>query len=173
MKVITAAASLALVFVLTPNTASAQAFGAGAYYDTEVEELGLGANVVFHTGGVIDHSRVGIDFKYWLVDGGAYYTGNIDGHYLFFKGPQALSYGILGLNVSTFNFDNDFVDDIVDLGVNLGAGGELTLAQNIALYGEAKFLLSLGDIDSRIIAGGGVRIYLGGGGGGDLDLSDM
>ena len=101
MKVLaTAALAATFVFFALPNDASAQALGVGVYGDSEVEELGLGANFVFHTGGVVDNSRAGIDLKYWLVDGGTYMTGNIDGQYLWFKGPTALSYGLVGLNVT-------------------------------------------------------------------------
>ncbi len=176
MKVIIPAAAFALAVVLLPDTASAQALGVGAFYDTEFEDPGIGANFVFHTGGVVDSSRLALDFKYWFVeDGFSYYTGNIDGQYLWFKGPQALSYGLIGLNVSTVTYDSDLRDNDIDLGLNLGAGAEFTLARAVALYAEAKLLISFGDIDSRLIAGGGLRFYFGGGGGGggDLDLSDM
>ncbi|MEL6545041.1 MAG: hypothetical protein AAFQ82_10480 [Myxococcota bacterium] len=173
MKIHLTLGALALAIAL-PATASAQALGVSVNYDTEFEDPGIGANVTFHTGGVVDNSRVAADLKYWLVgEGGDYFTGNVDGQYLWFRGPQALGYGLIGLNLSVVSFEADFVDDIVDLGINLGAGGEYTIAPNVALYGEAKLLLSLGDIDSRIIAGGGVRFYFGGGSGGELDLSDM
>lgn len=179
----TSIASAALAFALfLPATAMAQgALTLGGAYDLEYDDgtPGLTVGGVFHTGGVVDHSRLSIDARYWLVDTPdtvdfMFLTFNIDGQYLIGKGNPTLGYGLIGLNVGYSSIEVGGVSDTnTDLGLNLGLGGEFDMGP-ASLYGEGKFILGLSEFyEDRIVVSAGIRLYFGGGGGGDLNLSDF
>lgn len=148
-----------LLFAGFGLTASAQlSLGGGLAYNLEAEELGINVRGVY---GFTETWRGQAGFIFYLADENVNYSEiNLNANYVLSGDPGGtLLYALAGLNFTRFGFDGGSFGGInfpsssaTETGLNLGAGINLGLADNISLFGEAKYIIS--DFDGLgLIAG--------------------
>lgn len=165
MKKLLTTSLLALIACFTFQTeALAQhdvKFGVGVAYDDAAETAGIQANATFRVS-----QKFGIapsaTFYFTDEDEGPYFDSylalNLDGHYMLVTDPEYHIYALGGLNVTTYDrndefFDNGPDDSETELGLNLGLGGEYHL-DNFSLFSDLKYVF--GGFD-RVVLAVGVR----------------
>ena len=146
--------SAALALDSSPASAEGISAGGGLVYGTEIEELGIQLNGYYDLGDVVENLRVGADFTYWFVDDPAsVWTFNINGHYIFLRPDAALVYGLAGLNIYHYSVEAfGFETSVTEPGLNLGIGGEYSVAEQLGLYAELKYVIS--DADQAVLGAG-------------------
>lgn len=125
--------------------------GGGLGYGTGAEELGLNLRA-----GYLFTENIGAaaDFMlYFTPDNVSYSEINLNGNY-FFSTEEFRPYALLGLNYSTVSVTLPFFGTVKnsEIGLNIGAGAQYWLKENIALFGEARYVL--GNADQLVIAVG-------------------
>jgi opacity protein-like surface antigen len=148
--------SAALALDSAPASAEGISAGGGFVYGTEIEELGIQLNGYYDLGDVVENLRVGGDFTYFFApEGLTYWTLNANGHYIFLRPDALMVYGLAGLNLSHVSIDLGFVtasDD--EIGLNLGAGLEYSVVEQLGLYAEIKYVISEAN---QAVLGAGAR----------------
>lgn len=130
--------------------------GGGLLFGSEVESAGIQGNGTYRfSEDIAGAADISIFFPGDDTGLDSFWSLNVNGHYLFAAEEEYHLYGLGGLNVSTaensFNNNSDS-----ELGLNLGAGGELHLS-SVSLFGEIKYVIS--DFD-QLVLGAGVRVPL-------------
>ena len=128
--------------------------GAGLIFGSEVEELGIQANVNYP---ITQNIEFAPDVSIYFIDDESgidnYWELNANGHYFFTNKENYNVYGLAGLNVTTASYN--FIDDSdTEAGINVGVGSEYYL-QAFSVYGEIKYVISNFD---QLVLGAGVRI---------------
>lgn len=128
--------------------------GAGLDFGSEVEELGIEANLNYP---IMENIEFAPDFTIYLTDEESgidnYWELNINGHYFLSSNENYNVYGLAGLNITTVGYT--IIDDSdTEAGINVGIGSEYYL-NAFSLYGELKYVLSSFD---QLVIGAGVRI---------------
>lgn len=133
-------------------SASAQLqLGGGLSYGTEAEEIGLNLRGLY---GITENIAAGADFVYYFAGENFNYTEfNINANY-FFLTDELRPYALLGINRSTVSFSSPFFGTVSngEWGLNVGAGTQYTLSDNLSLFGEARYII--GDFDQLVISAG-------------------
>jgi outer membrane protein X len=163
--------ALAFMFaaILCIATCSAQLYkgdiaaGANLVYGSHIESLGLGAKFQYT---IIDHVRAEVGFNYFFKkDFHTMWDANLNAHYLInVYQEKLLLYPIAGLCFASVSFDEkgamkkwDYVgDDYNDtnrFGLNLGAGAEYLINENIGVTLEYRHTI-MKDIDQGVIGVG-------------------
>ncbi len=140
--------SLSLLFTLLSLPMMAQiGLGGGLVYGNEVSKIGVTAK-----GKIVVSEMLAIspNFTYFLIKDGDLSTFNGDVHYLMNFGDNFGFYPFVGLNIAKGGG--------TEVGLNLGAGAEIMIQDNMAVFGEVKYILS--DFDQLVLAIG-VLYYLG------------
>lgn len=150
-------ALLVLLFVAT--TAQAQlSVGGGLGYGFDIEALGIQGRAVY---GITDQIRGQADFTYFLegTDGVTSWEFNVNGNYMLTSSGGFDIYALAGLNFAHVTVDLGPFGNAsnTDTGLNIGAGAQMGLSDNLNFFGEAKF--SLGGSD-QLFLGAGVLIGL-------------
>ncbi|MEM1322582.1 MAG: hypothetical protein AAGG75_20120 [Bacteroidota bacterium] len=143
---------VALGFVITfllPTSTNAQlGLGGGLVYGSEADAIGVSAKGKLILSEVLAAVP---NFTYFFVDNGDVNTINGDLHYFINNSNNFDLYALVGLNVAMGTINTE-------IGLNLGGGLEIMVKDNVAAYGEVKYVLS--DFDQLVIAFG-VLYYLG------------
>lgn len=137
-----------LLFAGFGTTATAQlAVGGGLAYNLEAEELGINVRAMYDIDGTW-RGQAGYIF-YLAGDGVNLSEINLNANYVFSDNGSVKFYGLAGLNFFTVGFDDINVGGIVfgggnatETGLNLGAGANFVLSDNISLFGELKYIIS-------------------------------
>ncbi len=111
-------------------------------YGTKVESLGLGLRAQL---GFTDNLRGSAEYKYYIDRHNLSAWGvNTDGHYVFGVAETVSLYPIAGINFTRWTYDPGRSNGIGDkysnnrIGVNLGFGGQVLIADNSFIQIEAK-----------------------------------
>jgi len=155
--------AVVLSFAATERANAQIVVGGGiAFTDLDPLDLGIQGNAYFGLP-AMPELRIGGDIVYYFPqDGFDIIAFNVNAQYHFPLQPGTSVYGLAGLSLARWSFDDDF-DDIpgfefdtsgTETGLNLGGGIEFGVGFG-SLYGEAKFVT--GDLD-RFVVAGGVRI---------------
>ncbi len=128
--------------------------GVGLLYGSEIEELGIQANLNYP---VLENIELAPDISIYFVDDDGdvdnFWELNLNGHYFLSSQEQYNVYGLAGLNLATIG--NSFTDDSeTEIGINIGVGSEYYM-DAFSLFGELKYVLS--DFDQLVI-GVGARL---------------
>ncbi len=128
--------------------------GPGLAYGGEAENLGISVDGYYT---INEEFRAGAAFTYFFPKNDVnQYAFDLNGNYIFHNEEELMAYAIAGLNIFSWNYDIEGVDDSdSELGLNLGAGIEYALDFG-NLFGELKFAGIGGDAD-QIVLGAGVR----------------
>ena len=136
------------------------AAGINLNYGSKIENLGLGAKFQYT---IIDHLRAEVGFNYFFKKNfQSMWDANLNAHYLINVYQDKLYlYPIVGLNFSSLSFDEKGAakefgpqagnahDDINRFGMNLGAGAEYRITENIGIALEYRHTI-LKDIDQGV-----------------------
>ena len=149
--------SLALVWLaLDARSARAEGIsaGGGLAYGSEVEELGIQLNGYYDLAPHVENLRLGGAFTYYFADDPVtYWELDLNGQYVFVRPDQFLFYGFGGLNFSHVEVDLGFAQQSdTKVGLNLGIGGEFSVAEQVGLFVDLKYVVS--DFDQAVIAFG-------------------
>lgn len=125
--------------------------GVGLGYGLEVEEIGLNLRAGY---GLNDNWRVAADYLTYFIEGSgvSYNEINLNANYSF--GTDTFRpYGLAGLNVSTVKVEFlGFSSSDTEFGLNAGGGLQYFVAEKVALYGEARYVIS--EFDQLVIGVG-------------------
>lgn len=110
-------------------------------YGSEIEYFSIGAKYQY---GITDALRAEAAFNYWLEDKVcSCFEIDVTAHYLFSVAENIKLYPLAG--VMYFKPDAEGVDG--EFGINVGAGAEWSVSENIAINLEAKYQKLFGDLD--------------------------
>lgn len=135
-----------------------QAIGFGLSYGTEIENLGLGLKYQYN---ITNPIRLEPSINYFFEnDNVSMLDLNVNFHYLFPVASNFKLYPLVGLTFSNWmydydaewgNLEMDLDDNECRFGMNLGAGGELSLNRNWAFNFEFRYQL-VSDFDQGVIS---------------------
>lgn len=103
---------------------------------------------------ITDNIAAGAGFVYYFADENFNYNEiNINGNY-FFLTDELRPYALLGINRTTISATLPFFGTMrnSEWGINLGAGTQYTLNDNLSLFGEARYIIS--EFDQLVISAG-------------------
>lgn len=123
------------------------AAGANLVYGSKIENIGLGAKFQYT---VIDHVRAEVGFNYFFKKHHqSMWDVNLNAHYLInVYQDRVLLYPIAGLSFASV--ENEFDKDINRIGLNLGAGAQYMLNDNVGVTLEYRHSI-MKDIDQGVI----------------------
>jgi len=139
----------------------------------EVGDIRLGGGLVFGTSTFADLGlnvrgdyqftetiKGGVDFTYFFAN--EFYslsTVNLNGFY-YFDAEGFNPYALAGINISIYSFPSFFGENasFTDVSLNLGGGADFPISENLAAFGEVKYVVS--GIDQLVLTGG-VKFLLG------------
>jgi len=156
-----------LLFLTTLATAQIK-IGGKLLYGSEIESLGIGAKAIYDLNEKISLSgELNYFFGSSEVDTGLV-TLNTDLHYNLnlLNSNELKLYGIGGLNFSFYNTESSSDSNIPGIGsqsssldnnetfigLNLGIGGGYSIADNLDLISELKYIIS--DLDQIVFSAG-------------------
>jgi len=137
--------------------------GGGLAFGSEIEKLGINLRGYY---GITEEIAAAPSFTYFFPNKLDFMSGeikwnvwelNLDGHYTFTDSDQFSAYGLAGLNItgtswkSEYDIPNFFTgqnehyeesDSDVNIGLNLGGGGQYNLNEQLGLFGEVKYVIS-------------------------------
>ncbi|MDR6300556.1 outer membrane beta-barrel protein [Mesonia maritima] len=161
------------VFCFVSLTANAQKIdtriGGMLAYGTEIENIGIGANVEF---GIIDKLSITPSFIYYLPKENGpikitWFEFNTNANYYFIQDEDFDFYGIGGLNYTNVNvkYDNDILGGFGSsvsgsdgrIGLNIGGGANLKLDGNITPFAELKYVIIDG---GQLVLAAGVKFKI-------------
>jgi len=139
---------LALAFLTSTQSFAQLSAGAGLAYGSEIDEIGVQVRGVYQ---ITEMWRAGADIILWLdgVDDASIWELNLNAHYAFLNSGSTILYALAGLNVATVKAGDASNSKT---GINLGAGAQIPLIDNIGAFAELRYVL--GDADQLVIAGG-------------------
>lgn len=149
------------LFLIAGLATAAQAqikAGAGLAWGSEIEELGLELIGEYQ---ITDVWGAGASIIYWFdgIEDFTFLEVNADGHYTFFTNEKFDAYALAGLNFSYSKVKIELAPPLEDInegntevGLNVGAGGHMMIADN--LTGRAQIRYTLGDFDQLVISAG-------------------
>ena len=148
---------LIILFFLITTTAPAQiSAGGGMAYGFDVKDPGIQLRGVYQ---INDRWRAGADFIFYLDSEPEVSLTelNLNGHYFFLDEEPLRAYALAGLNFATAR--TDFVGigsgTNTETGLNIGAGGEYTILENLSGLAELKYVIgSTRDISQLLVAVG-------------------
>lgn len=120
-------------------------------YGLDMKAIGIGAK--FHYG-ITEKIRAAPSAVYFLEkDNAKFWEVNLDGHYLLSDASSTGFYALAGLNVLGSSVEvMGFSASSTDIGLNVGAGAQMSLSGNMFGFAEAKYRLS--DADEIQISAG-------------------
>lgn len=125
--------------------------GVGLGYGLDNEEIGLNLRAGY---GLNDNWRVAADYLTYFIegDGISYNEINLNANYSF--GSETFRpYGLAGLNITTVKINFlGFSSSNSELGLNVGGGLQYFVAEKVALFGEARYVIS--EFDQLVIGAG-------------------
>jgi len=141
-----------LLFALGLFVAQAQIqVGVGLGYGLDNEEAGLNLRAGYHFD---ENWRLMGDYMTYFIEGDAvsYNEINLNANYAF--GSETIRpYGLAGFNMTTVKVEFlGFSSSNTEYGLNLGGGLQYFVAEKIALYGEARYVVS--EFDQLVIGAG-------------------
>ena len=150
---------LALTFGLVAFTgfyANAQfSFGGSLAYGSESEDLGFQLRAMY---GINEHWRPAVDYIYYFdgVENFSLNEFNLNTHFNFVGQEKFSAHLLAGLNLMIFRISG-FGGNIsnTEVGFNLGAGGQISITDNISALAELKYNLA-SDFDQLVIGVGAV-----------------
>lgn len=142
-----------LFAILTTGAFAQVGIGAGLSFGTDVSEVGIFARGSYQ---FAEQWRGAATFNYYLAgnEGGvsvSFWDINLDAHYLFWENEQFRAYALGGLGIAIISVDAnvpsvpgfDYNESTSDFGINLGAGGEYKVNENVRPFAELKFDVGL------------------------------
>lgn len=134
--------------------------GAGLAFGSEIEQVGIHADVYYRLENVRSLKLGGGVIYYFSEDDRDFYEINVNGAYIFYEKFMFKSYGYTGLNYSRSSvaFEGSDVSECV-FGVNAGIGAEYDFGGVLA-FGDLKYVIS--DFEQPVFSIG-LRIPFGGG----------
>ncbi len=141
-----------IIFIITLSTSfdakSQLRVGAGLGWGSEIEELGINFNGEYK---FLDYYSGESNITIFFIEGNSsFWTLNLDGHY-HFMGNEAGPYGLVGLNIATFELDfgfRDFDASTTEIGLNIGGGYSANVGRWNP-FGDVKYVIS--DFDQLVI----------------------
>lgn len=144
---------VAIILMVGVSSAMAQknviAAGVNVNYGTEIKNVGFGGKLQY---GLTDAIRSEVAFNYYLEkDGLGLWDASVNVHYLFDLGEKFKVYPLVGLGYANCKTDwsigYDYDDEDIESGsvssgeimVNVGAGAEYPLTNNLSLGVECKY----------------------------------
>ena len=162
-----------IIFSTTFAKAQWQA-GGGLIFGTEIENLGLQLKGVYSLDEQVEDSKFDVagEFSYFFPDNTTVDFGNFgsienkvtlwalnfNAHYDLLEEENLILYPLAGLNIASITAKSensqgeDFSDTDTELGLNLGIGAKTMLTDNLAGYGEIKYVIS--DFDQAVFSAG-------------------
>ncbi len=152
---------IAAFFIVQPLNAQTK-IGAGLAFGTEISNIGITAKAqhgfteVWEGAGSFTYyltgeDAPGVDLNLWTL--------NFDAHYILSSTDNFNFYPLAGLNIAgvTVDFDTGFPgfdgsNTSTEVGLNIGAGGELKFSESLSGVAELKYVL--GDFDQLVINAG-------------------
>ncbi|MEM9387117.1 MAG: hypothetical protein AAGA68_18790 [Pseudomonadota bacterium] len=148
-----AALPLALCSLLLSHQAAAQlSLGGALTYGEGIEELGLQARAAYAFSPSL---ALAGKYSFFFVDDGVDFSMvDVDLHYTFLADGNVAFYGLGGINLSIFDFDDFFVGfgSETEIGLNVGSGVTVGLNDQIDFVGELKYVI--GDADQLVVSAG-------------------
>lgn len=139
------------IFLSTSSYSQIKA-GAGLVWGSEVEEIGFQLRGIYT---INEAWRAGVDFIFWFdgVEDVSIWEMNTNAHYIFSTSEKANLYALGGLNFFTLKLDtSNGSNSSTEVGLNIGAGGELFFTDKISGIAELRYVL--GDADQLVIGAG-------------------
>ncbi|MBR5101562.1 MAG: porin family protein [Muribaculaceae bacterium] len=114
--------------------------GVNLLYGTEIERVGVGAKFQY---GITDPIRAEASMNYFFENDDHYkaWEFNLNGHYLFDVMRDVKVYPLAGVVLANWKQDVPGADATTKLGINLGGGAELKVADSFSLNFECKYTL--------------------------------
>lgn len=153
--------SLAFLLIGSVSLSAQFSAGAGLAYGTDVEELGIRAVGVYQ---FAEEWRGAADFIYYFdgVEDVSLWELNTNAHYVFSNDDKFLAYALAGLNLIAVTVDLGVIgggkETNTEAGLNIGAGGQYFVTENVSIHGEVKYAISDAD---QIVIGIGALINIG------------
>lgn len=121
--------------------------GGGLVYGTEAEKVGLQLNGYYDLSEAVMNLRVGGAFNYFFVQEGLSYSAlNANAQYVFLRPDALMVYGLAGLNLTFVSVETPIGDvSNTEIGLNLGIGAEYSVAEQVGLFAEIKYVISEAD----------------------------
>lgn len=127
--------------------------GGGLSFGTEIESIGLNLRGQRN---FIENIDGAFGLTYYLgANGLNQWALNADGHYHLTKKEKFEIYGLGGLNFSRISYDtNTFFGGVSNskIGINVGAGAQLSVSDSLLGFGEIKYVLS--SFDQLVLTAG-------------------
>jgi len=147
--------------------------GGGLAYGSEIKKMGIDLRGSY---GITDKIDGVASFTYFFPDKEEYFGGevkwnvwefNLDGHYKFVESDEYAVYGIAGINFTGTHWSSkyewvnpitgqtekyDESDSDMNIGLNIGVGGQYNLNEQLGLFVEPKYVI--GDYDQLVITFG-------------------
>ncbi len=155
------------LFILVPLTAcllfsqhaAAQfSLGGGVTYGEGIEEFGVSARAAYAFN---ESFEMAAKYSYFFADDGVDFSMiDLDTHFTFFGDDSVSVYGLGGLNISIFDFDDVDIPGVgeidlgseTELGANVGVGFLVNTSDRLGIFGEAKYVI--GDADQFVFTTG-------------------
>jgi outer membrane protein X len=129
-----------------------QAAGVHLSYGTEIESFGIGLKYQYN---ITDNIRLEPSMNYFFENNGVdMFDINANAHYLFPMASNVRVYPLAGLTFARW----DFGKVTTRLGVNIGAGAEMDITDNLILNFELKYQ-TVSDLDQAIFNVGVAYIF--------------
>lgn len=120
-----------------------QAAGVHLTYGTEIESFGIGVKYQYN---ITDNIRLEPSMNYFFENNGVdMFDINANAHYLFPMASNVRVYPLAGLTFARW----DFGKVVTRLGVNIGGGAEMDIADNLMLNFELKYQ-AVSDLDQAV-----------------------
>lgn len=147
--------------------------GGGLAYGTEIKKMGINLRGYY---GITDKIDAAPSFTYFFPDKEEFLGGetkwnvwelNLDGHYNFYEADGFKAYGIAGLNFAGthWSYEYEYVDPFtgqtqkydesdsdMNIGLNLGAGGQYNFNEKMGVFADIKYAIS--NYDQLVISFG-------------------
>ena len=116
-------------------------------YGSEIESFSIGAKYQY---GITDALRAEAAFNYFLEKDGVSMWGiDVTAHYLFNVAENIKVYPLAGVTYANAKVEWEGVSASEGaFGINVGAGVEYSISENIAINLEAKYQKLFGDLDA-------------------------
>lgn len=151
--------AIAFACLFSTDVKAQLSLGGGIAYGLDIEEIGIQVKGIY---AFDDTWRANADFIFYLdgIEDASVWELNLNGNYVFSSTDDFLVYALAGLNIAGLSVT--FLGETVsatETGLNIGAGGQLFVSDNVSILGELKY--AIGNADQLVIAAG-VQFALGG-----------
>ena len=151
-----------ICFLGLTNFAQAQIkAGGGLSLGTDANAGDVGVGI--HLRGVYDINetwRATADFNFFFVeDPFSFWDLNANANYIFSNNESSILYALAGLNFATAKvsidlgpFGGNVSESASELGLNIGAGGQMSLNETLDGFAELRYVI--GDADQLVLSAG-------------------